>query len=219
MQRTRLLPAPESKQSQLQQLLNEIGDQDMLSTRLSEAAYLGNLLSAGVTLSGKRLTHRQSVDCVMATCNLGLEYAERAGSSTDLDSARPGLVRLFQVGWRLLQVLPVSVARDLQKALESPSMREKVGMRTWMLEELITDFGRSTLITDIELKSFDKIADSLTMLRMLFVDEFCDAMKTTIDSVPRTADGFIQSIETLSKAAGMATNADVYIKPPGKPKT
>jgi Family of unknown function (DUF6178) len=76
------------------------------STRHQELAYLANTLLAGCAVQGRSLTVQEASEAAVAVCNLGLENWP---SKWRTGNALPGhflvehdLVRVFQVGWRVL---------------------------------------------------------------------------------------------------------------------
>jgi hypothetical protein len=96
-------------------------DFDTMTTRWRELAYLSNVVMAAVHIGGRLPQEAQAASFTMATANLGLEYVQaQAGAdrptvsgAKDILQAIPGVVRLFQVGYHLLHIVPDQCAEAL----------------------------------------------------------------------------------------------------------
>jgi len=96
-------------------------DFDTMTTRWRELAYLSNVVMAAVHIGGTSPQEAQAASFTMATANLGLEYVQ-AQSGAELPTVReakdilqaiPGVVRLFQIGYHLLHLVPEQCANAL----------------------------------------------------------------------------------------------------------
>jgi hypothetical protein len=94
---------------------------DIASQRMAELAYLANVLMSGATIQGETFSETEAAQVVSATTNLGATYlADSWGDSTttvaqlrrDLEQ-EPGMVRLFQIGYRMLCSIPIRCAEAI----------------------------------------------------------------------------------------------------------
>ena len=109
------LPFEESNAEQMplagaMQALREEGA-EAYSRRLAEVTYLANMLMAGCSLLGRRFRPVEAAEAAMATCQLGAEHLtglclgqaeERDLAALTRLLASSDMVRLFNLGWRIL---------------------------------------------------------------------------------------------------------------------
>jgi len=86
-------------------------DPDLYSQRLTELSYLSNVLIAGCGFKGRTCQPQEAAEAAFSICNLGSEYllkqdaGSREGQPIDPMTAllkRHHLVKLFQLGWKIL---------------------------------------------------------------------------------------------------------------------
>jgi hypothetical protein len=122
-------------------------DPTMHSVRTEELGYLANVVLAGCTHDARKLRPVEALEVAIATCSLGLDLWERAGSSnaSHRDDARVlqevGCDRLFRAAWSTLQRDVVEVAG---RVLSTRSMRLG-GHRARAGQKLIEDGAASSL--------------------------------------------------------------------------
>ncbi len=179
-----LLTGPEVATSPLQAALTELGqtDPDAQAARLAEVVYLSNVLMVGWSLDGKAVAEKTSVEIVMATASLGLDYLGSADPLQELVS-EPGLIRLFRIGWQVVQGLPVSVARRLQRVLDALDFTQS--RRAWMFAEVRAEIGKPEFLAGIEAADFDTAHESLHMMSLLLPFAACAQLRALVNDLPR----------------------------------
>ena len=112
---------------------------DLQAQRMSELAYLTNVLAAGCALDGRSMRPLEAAHAAVATCNLGIEYLmqdESAHATAASVLRNESVDKLFRVGWRLLaQDVQLPAARALDTLLARQASREIDGERTRRLEQ------------------------------------------------------------------------------------
>lgn len=196
---------------------------DVFIARLGELIYLANVLMAGSWYQGARFTEAEAARAALACANLGLDVllneetvlsGERAMSSaqrsqfieTTLENA-PGIVRLFQVGWNLLQALPMRSAVSLLEALRSDHVRAQLKHKRWMLDEIETAVNDPDIFDLIEQGEFADVADNLVLLSLVLDARACHCLKTLIADFPR----FPQQLNLGFERAQASTNESRYV--------
>ncbi len=163
------------------------------SARLGELVFLANVLMAGSWFEGGRFKEAEAAQAALACANLGLDYvASRLASSRDRDDFvagmledAPGIVRLFQIGWHLLQRLPRASAEALISTLRSDQVREGLKNKLWMLAEVEIAVSEPDLLELVERGEFEDVADNLLLLTLVLDQRACDSLRTLITSFPR----------------------------------
>ena len=189
----------------------------VFAARLGELIFLANVLMAGSWYQGGRFTEAEAARAALACANLGLDLLlneERATSpsqraqfvETTLEDA-PGIVRLFQVGWNLLQALPMRSAVSLLEALRSDHVRAQLKHKRWMLDEIETAVNDPDIFELIEQGEFADVADNLVLLSLVLDARACQCLKTLIADFPR----FPQQLNLGFERAQASTNESHYV--------
>jgi hypothetical protein len=154
-----------------------------LSQRMSEAAYLSNLLMTGTRIEADALSHKESVAAVMATCNLGYEFAPEFDLTKE-----PGLVGVFRIGWHLVQRVPVEVVERLRKTLALDEVRNRSGARAWIVEDVLAAISTEEVDADLEASRFENVRESLQLLSLLVEDHVLEHIERLVDHLPTTME-------------------------------
>jgi hypothetical protein len=166
----------------------------VFAARLRELIFLANVLMAGSWHRGARFTEVEAARAALACANLGLEslLEEQAMRASDraefIDAALgqpPGIVRLFRLGWNLLQALPLRCAHALLDALRSESVREQLRHKRWMLDEIESAVNDPDILMLIEQGEFEDVADNLVLLRLVLDPRACQCLQLLIADFPR----------------------------------
>ncbi len=117
-----LLPAAQEERSAanaaLTRYLQHVGESedDGWIARHQELAFLANALMSGCSVQARPFSHREAMDAVAATCNLGLEYWPPAWRP----SSEHTLVTVFQIGWTVLhREVSMATAEQILEALDN----------------------------------------------------------------------------------------------------
>lgn len=171
---------------------------DLFGARLGELIFLANVLMAGSWYQGARFTEAEAATAALACANLGMLHVLEADSNgrptSALDRAdaieqmlenRPGIVRLFQVGWHLIQALPMHVARTLLDVLRSEHVREQLRRKRWILDEIESAVSEPDLLDLIEDGDFEDVGDNLVLLGLVLDARAAHCLRTLISDFPR----------------------------------
>lgn len=194
----RLLSAPEQHSRPVKRSLDALQTTDpaAFGERMSELVFLSNVLMTGTTVAGERFAEADAADAVLATCNLAFDYL-------GLDDAAlgDGLVRLFRVGWRILQQLPLRAAQALVDALCAADLAEQMPDRAWILAEV--EVSLAGLTGDVRAARFDAVKETLSFAALILEREVCDVLTAIISDVPRHALNqrlrYIESMQDLTE--------------------
>lgn len=188
-------PQASAEATTLQQALTALShtDKPTLTQRLAEGAYLSNILMSGTTLDGKHFSEPEAAAAVAATCNLGLDYLDE----TDAGLAnKAGLVRLFRVGWHIVQSLPLDVARKLGKLTQS--VDAEASLRGWMLVEISELLNKEEFLADIREGSFGDIRETMDMLQLLLSSSHASELSALINDTPRIRNNHSADADSIS---------------------
>jgi hypothetical protein len=203
----------------IQQALGRLADSNQpgLEQCMQELSYLSNIIMMGASLGGQRFTEREAGTAVLATCNLGLEYCPDARIDRE-----PGLVRFFQLGWNLIQQIPGTSVDALVEALESKTLTAQMGIRAWLVADLVKEFKGARFHADLALGRFDNIQDALHMMSLVLDDQACHALGLFVADFPRTVDSapgsetqtrrFISSLQDLAFPVSFCSNIHMHLK-------
>lgn len=190
---------------------------DIFVARLGELIYLANVLMAGSWYQGGRFTEAEAARAALSCANLGLDVllseeppmssAERSQFvETTLEDA-PGIVRLFQIGWNVLQALPMRSAVGLLDALRSDPVRAQLKHKRWMLDEIETAVNDPDIFDLIEQGEFADVADNLVLLSLVLDARACHCLKVLISDFPR----FPLQLHLGFERAQASTNENQYL--------
>lgn len=171
---------------------------DLFGARLGELIFLANVLMAGSWYQGARFTEAEAAKAALACANLGMLHVleadsngrptsalDRADSIEQMLENRPGIVRLFQIGWHLIQALPMHVARTLLDVLRSEHVREQLRRKRWILDEIESAVSEPDLLDLIEDGDFEDVGDNLVLLGLVLDPRACQCLRTLISDFPR----------------------------------
>ncbi|MDA1075485.1 MAG: DUF6178 family protein [Proteobacteria bacterium] len=208
-----LLTAPASgRSSRLLTLLDDLGDRfpQALNDRGIELAYLSNVLISGTQLQGERLDERAAAEIVIATADLGLDYI--AATETVTDSTQtwltraPGVVRLFGVGWNLLQTIPVITARHVINVLEGSVVSKRLQSKPWIAEEIRAACRNPDFVETVAAGRFAEAHEALYLMSLILDQQVCAALRVLIDDLPRMP-GLFDPVRPSADAAPRLINA------------
>ncbi len=169
---------------------------DLFAARLGELIFLSNVLMAGSWYQGGRFTETEAAAAALGCANLGLLHllevegrpmsaSERLDQIERILERPPGVVRLFQIGWHLLQALPMHVARRLLEVLRSDHVREQLRRKRWILDEIESAVSDPDLLDLIDDGDFEDVGDNLVLLGLVFDARACQCLRTLISDFPR----------------------------------
>ena len=117
---------------------------------------------------------------MVATCNIGMSYLEDMG---DDQSVRDGLVRLFRIGWSILQQIPSHVTGQLVATLRSTDVTTRLFDRKWILSEV--DATLDELVDHVSKARFGEAKTNLAFISLVVEQETCEALQLLISDYPR----------------------------------
>jgi hypothetical protein len=126
-------PAAAGRYPALQRLLSALDarDRECYARRMSEFAFLANVLQAGLSIQSRPLTPEEAADAAGSTCNLGLECWP--GAVDDDLLVRQSLIEVFETGWSVLHHdVSLFAAERLEAALDTltgPDVVTAAGIR------------------------------------------------------------------------------------------
>ncbi|MCZ6619722.1 MAG: DUF6178 family protein [Gammaproteobacteria bacterium] len=168
---------------------------ELFSLRLRELVYLSNVLISGTSLDGKRFDEIEAAHAVLASCNLGMSYLGQQPG--DDEAVRDGLVRLFRIGWQILQQIPLHAADKLVTSLRSQKVTKRLLNRRWILSEV--DATLDELIEQVGNARFTEAKNSLFFISLVIEQETCDVLQALIDDYPRYPfDETIRHVESMA---------------------
>ena len=199
-QPTKLLAGPQNSNEPQLELQGHLDRLQMtrpavFGARLGELIFLANVLMAGSWYQGGRFTETEAARAALACANLGLdrlledEGAKNAAARADLIDELledpPGIVRLFQLGWVVLQAMPMRSAVALLDALRAPHVREQLKHKRWMLDEIESAVNDPDIFDLIEQGEFADVADNLVLLSLVLDARACHCLRVLIADFPR----------------------------------
>ena len=197
------------KRAVLAKLLNRLEgeNQQAFLQRTRELAYLATVLMAGSSLEGQPFTGGDARDAALATCNLGLECLQSKRLELRLDK-EPGLIRLFSIGWQLLDTLRDFVIDAMRASLADLETTQRLKASPWLRSE--AQFGIRDLQNAVEQHQFADARDAASFLSIVFDATACRAIAPLLDLLPhfativekshnRTRPRWIESIADLDQ--------------------
>ena len=167
----------------------------VFATRLGELIFLANVLMSGSWYQGGRFSETEAAAAALACANLGLDQLltehgmtraeERALLIESILDEPPGIVRLFQIGWNLIQALPLRAARALLDALRADHVREQLQRKRWILDEIETAVSDPDMLDLIAQGEFEDVGDNLVLLTLVLDPRACQCLRTLITDFPR----------------------------------
>ncbi len=158
------------------------------SRRLSELAYVSNIVMIEMRVQGHGFSESDAARFAVSTANLGACWLlDNITDSDDSPSSvqrmlenEPGIVRLFQIGYRLLCDIPEQCAR----ALENVPLSHPGDDTDFTHDEVYGMSRANTLASLIRRKQFDLARSRIDDLIGVIDSVECVALKTLIDSTP-----------------------------------
>jgi hypothetical protein len=176
----------------------QLADPKRFAARLGELIFLANVLMSGSWYQGARFSEAAAAKAALACANLGLlhvlevETRGRPTSASDRTAlieqtleSPPGMVRLFQIGWHLIQALPMHAARTLLDVLRSEHVRDQLKRKRWILDEIESAVSEPDLLDLIEDGDFEDVSDNLVLLGLVLDGRACQCLRTVISDFPR----------------------------------
>ena len=167
----------------------------VFAARLGELIFLANVLMSGSWFQGGRFGEAEAATAALACANLGLDQLlaghggmraeERALLIESILDAPPGIVRLFQIGWNLIQALPLRAAHALLDALRADHVREQLQRKRWILDEIESAVSDPDILDLIEQGEFADVGDNLVLLTLVLDARACQCLSTLIADFPR----------------------------------
>jgi hypothetical protein len=204
----RLLLAHEARANQLPvvRLLQALADSDAteFDARGRELAYLGSVLIAGIAVDGTTLSPAEARGAALATCNLGLETLSSRGERVQID-CEPGLVRLFLVGFSVLNALPGRVVESFVQRLKALREACSEPLHEWLLEQ--AEVSVTDLTDAVDKRDFAAAREATMALCFVFEPHTCQAVVPLLDELPRlgavnsAAATWIDSLAATASAA------------------
>ena len=188
-----LLASPQGKGAPLLHgALQRLGEVDIRAQERSRAEilYLSNALLSGWTQDGRALSEHQAAELVSATANLGLDYLSLDHATTE-DVIKelcdpPGVVRLFLIGWHLLQELPQLSARRLQGLMSA--VEPAASARAWMIHELVDEICAPAFLQQVRSGEFASVGDTIHLLSLIIPEIVCVQLAGLISDTPRVTE-------------------------------
>jgi Family of unknown function (DUF6178) len=192
----------------------ECENQVAFQQRTRELAYLATVLMAGSSLQGEPFTGGDARDAAFATCNLGLEFIHSRRTALNLDR-EPGLIRLFLVGWQLLDALRSRVIEAMKASLGHLETTQRLKASPWLRNE--AQIGIRDLQNAVERQQFADARDAATFLSIVFDATACREIAPLLDHLPHFAPiiekgenksqpGWIESIADLDRVSSLLSN-------------
>ena len=187
-------PASSSNTSSLQTALNTLAEEnpEALSARLNELMYMSNILMTGAEFKGGRFLETEAAKAVMATCNLGMEYlvARQQTEEDDTDLYRkhlekePGLIQAFQVGFNLINRLPMRSASKTTEALTSNEADRVLSHSSMIRSDIDQVLADGGLTKKVEQGMLAEAKEIIDLLFMVFDPNDCNCLTALVDGFP-----------------------------------
>jgi Family of unknown function (DUF6178) len=216
--RFKSLPSNRHEQTRavLAELLHrlEAENQEAFQQRTRELAYLATVLMAGSSLEGRPFTGGDARDAAFATCNLGVEFIHSRQAVLKLDR-EPGLIRLFSIGWQLLDTLRNRVIDGMKVSLVNLETTQRLKNSPWLRNE--AQIGIRDLQNAVEWHQFADARDAATFLSIVFDATACREIAPLLDHLPHFAPitaksknksqpRWIESIADLDRVSSLLSN-------------
>jgi uncharacterized protein DUF6178 len=189
-------------------------NQEAFQRRTRELAYLATVLMAGSSLEGQPFTGGDARDAAFATCNLGMEFIHSRQTALELDR-EPGLIRLFLIGWQLLDRLRNRVIDAMKVSLVDLETTQQLKISPWLRNE--AQIGIRDLQNAVERHQFADASDGAIFLSIVFDATVCREIAPLLDHLPHFAPiieksknksqhRWIESIADLDRVSSLLSN-------------
>jgi hypothetical protein len=204
--RCKSLPSNDQRRAVLAELLLrlEVENQEAFQQRTRELAYLAAVLLVGSSLEGQPFTGADARDAAFATCNLGAEFIQSRQTALELER-EPGLIRLFSIGWQLLDTLRGRVVEALKAALVDLESTQPLKSSAWLRNE--AQIGIRDLRNAVERQQFADVREAATFLSIVFDAAACREIAPLLDHLPHFAP--IQKSENKSRPQWIESSANL----------
>ena len=205
-----------TRKAVLAEMLNglEGENQEAFQQRTRELAYLATVLMAGSSLEGQPFTGGDARDAALATCNLGVEFIHSRQAVLKLDR-EPGLIRLFLIGWQLLEALRDRVIEAMKVSLADLQTTQRFKISPWLRNE--AKIGIRDLQNAVERRQFVDARDAATFLSIVFDATACREIAPLLDHLPhfvsmseksrnKSQPRWIESIADLDRVGLLLSN-------------
>jgi hypothetical protein len=159
-------------------------NQESFQQRTRELAYLATVLMAASSLEGQPFSGGDARDAAFATCNLGVEFIYSRQTALDLDR-EPGLIRLFLIGWQLLDRLRTRVLDAMKVSLVDLATTQRLKTSPWLRNE--AQIGIRDLQNAVERHQFADARDAAIFLSIVFDATACREIAPLLDHLPHFA--------------------------------
>jgi hypothetical protein len=211
---------PSNKHAQRRVVLAELlhhlegENQEAFQQRTRELAYLATVLMAGSSLEGQPFTGGDARDAAFATCNLGVEFIHSRQTALKLDR-EPGLIRLFSIGWHLLDTLRNRVIDGMTVSLADLETTHRLKTSPWLRNE--AQIGLRDLQNAVERHRFADARDAASFLSIVFDATACREIAPLLDHLPhfepiigksknKLQPRWIDSIADLDRVGSLLSN-------------
>jgi hypothetical protein len=169
---------------------------------------------AGSSLEGQPFTGGDARDAAFAACNLGMEFIHSRQTALELDR-EPGLIRLFLIGWQLLDTLRNRVIDAIKVSLVDLETTQRLKTSPWLRNEV--QIGIRDLQNAVERHQFADARDAATFLSIVFDATACREIAPLLDHLPHFAPiieksknqsqpRWIESIADLDRVGSLLSN-------------
>ena len=213
----------------------QLTDPHQFAARLGELIFLANVLMSGSWYQGARFTEAEAAKAALACANLGLLHllelesrgrptsaSDRTAGASDRTAQiehilenEPGMVRLFQIGWHLIQALPMHAAQTLLDVLRSEHVRDQLKRKRWILDEIESAVSEPDLLDLIDDGDFEDVSDNLVLLGLVLDGRACQCLRTVISDFPR----YPLQLNLGFRPGSPATNESQYLTTPDQLET
>ena len=161
--------------------------------RTRELSYVANVVAAGASIDGERISETLAADIAMATSNLGASYLcwlegeadPTAESMSTFLNSEPGLLRLFRIGWHLISAIPIQTANRIRRTLGDEKVRSRLSKRPSLLAELDALVEQPDLMEVVRAGEFEEARDTLRLLIIALEPALVARLCLLMDEVPR----------------------------------
>ncbi len=185
---------------------------EVASARMRELGYLANVLFAAAQCNGRPMTERAAARVAIATAALGASRLMQQipkvpnGTTSQLEEilcSSPGVIRLFQVGFHLLSLVPLACCRAIYLAKDVQSRRR--GHVAYLeMEEILAGSRLTELVQEGRYGEAKSVIDGLTAV---MDSSSCVVLRMLVDTLP----AFPQLL------SGVDTNRATYVNRQARP--
>jgi hypothetical protein len=116
------------------------------------------------------------------------------------------VVRLFSIGWNLLQSIPLITARHVIEVLEGPLVSQRMRAKPWIAEEVRAACRNPDFLETVADGRFAEAHEALYLMSLILDQQVCAALRVLIDDLPRMP-GLFDPVRRSADAAPRLINA------------